>query len=31
MNTFFVFDDISDDQCAADVREEAKIIMDALR
>jgi hypothetical protein len=31
MNAFFVFDDISDDQCEADVRQEAEIIMDALR
>jgi Delta6-protoilludene synthase len=31
MNAFFVFDDISDDQCAADVRKEAMVIMDALR
>jgi len=31
MNTFFAFDDISDDQCAADVRKEVEIIMDALR
>ena len=31
MNAFFVFDDISDDQCAADVRKEAETIMDALR
>ncbi|KZT33902.1 terpenoid synthase [Sistotremastrum suecicum HHB10207 ss-3] len=31
MNAFFVFDDISDGQCSADVRKGADIIMDALR
>ena len=31
MNAFFVFDDISDDQCSADVRKEGEVIMDALR
>ncbi|KZT42148.1 terpenoid synthase [Sistotremastrum suecicum HHB10207 ss-3] len=31
MNAFFVFDDISDEQCASDVQKGADIIMDAIR
>jgi Delta6-protoilludene synthase len=31
MNANFVLDDISDVQCAADVRKDAAIIMDAMR